>query len=193
SFTLLVCKGPIRCNSRSGNSCFNCGNLACASCTLFSPNRRWPACKASRMPSWPTVLLTATNRVLGAGAIAVFRAASMRVRMAARFSGMLMSGGKLARDLGRLKSGLLVLMTDDEWLPDPLAAAHRLPKGSVVIVRARNAERRHALAESLRTKTSGLILLASDDPILADCLHGLHLPERRAREAAHWRAVRPSW
>jgi len=104
-----------------------------------------------------------------------------------------MSGGKLARDLGRLKSGLLVLMTDDEWLPDPLAAAHRLPKGSVVIVRARNAERRHALAESLRTKTSGLILLASDDPILADCLHGLHLPERRAREAAHWRAVRPSW
>ena len=39
----------------------------------------------------------------------------------------------------------------------------------------------------------GLILLAADDPVLADRLHGLHLPEKRAREAAHWRALRPTW
>ena len=84
-------------------------------------------------------------------------------------------------------------MTDDERLADPVGAARRLPKGSVVIVRARDAARRHTLAEALRAQTSGLILLASDDPILADRLHGLHLPEKRAREAAHWRAVRPHW
>ncbi len=84
-------------------------------------------------------------------------------------------------------------MTDDERLPDPVAAACRLPKGSMVIIRARDAPRRQALAESLRAETSGLILLASDDPVLADRLHGLHLPEKRASEAAHWRALRPHW
>ena len=84
-------------------------------------------------------------------------------------------------------------MTDDERLPDPIAAARRLPKGSLVIVRARNAKRRHALGEALRTQTHGLILLAADDPVLADSLHGLHLPEAHARDAAHWRALRPHW
>lgn len=84
-------------------------------------------------------------------------------------------------------------MTDDDRLPDPLAAARRLPKGSLVIVRARDAKRRHALGEALRTQTHGLILLAADDPVLADRLHGLHLPEIRARDAAHWRALRPHW
>jgi thiamine-phosphate pyrophosphorylase len=78
-------------------------------------------------------------------------------------------------------------------LADPVTAARRLPKGSMVILRARDAIRRHALAEALRTQTSGLILLASDDPVLADRLHGLHLPEKRARDAAHWRALRPNW
>ena len=84
-------------------------------------------------------------------------------------------------------------MTDDERLADPLGVARHLPKGSVVILRARDAARRHALAESLRRETNSLILLAADDPILADQLHGLHLPETRAREAAHWRALRPHW
>lgn len=84
-------------------------------------------------------------------------------------------------------------MTDDERLPDPVAAARALPKGSLVIVRARDAKRRHALGDALRTQTHGLILLAADDPVLADCLHGLHLPEAHARDAAHWRALRPHW
>jgi thiamine-phosphate pyrophosphorylase len=106
---------------------------------------------------------------------------------------MLMSGPKLAREFGRLNSGLLILVTDDERLADPVAAARRLPNGSVVLLRARDGERRHALAEALRRQTNGLILLASDDPLLADRLHGLHLPERHAREAAHWRALRPHW
>lgn len=84
-------------------------------------------------------------------------------------------------------------MTDDDRLPDPVAAARALPKGSLVIVRARDAKRRHALGDALRTQTHGLILLAADDPVLADCLHGLHLPEAHARDAAHWRALRPHW
>ena len=67
SLTLLVCSGPIRCNSRSGNSAFSAGNLPCASCTRFSPNRRWPAASASRMPVSATVLVTATSLVLRGG------------------------------------------------------------------------------------------------------------------------------
>jgi len=106
---------------------------------------------------------------------------------------MVMTDGKLARERGRLNAGLLILMTDDERLADPVAAARHLPKGSMVILRARDAKKRRALAEALRAETNGLILLAADDPALADRLHGLHLPEKRAHEAAHWRALRPHW
>lgn len=84
-------------------------------------------------------------------------------------------------------------MTDDDRLSDPIGAARALPKGSLVIVRSRSDKRRHELAEALRAKTSGLILLAADDPVLAAALHGLHLPQARARQAAHWRALRPHW
>jgi thiamine-phosphate pyrophosphorylase len=84
-------------------------------------------------------------------------------------------------------------MTDDDRLPDPVAAARALPKGSLVIVRSRDGKRRHTLAEALLAQTNGLILLAADDPTLADLLHGLHLPEAHARDAAHWRALRPHW
>ncbi len=84
-------------------------------------------------------------------------------------------------------------MTDDDRLPDPVGAARALPKGSLVIVRSRDAKRRRALGEALRAQTSGLILLAADDPVLADILHGLHLPEAHARDAAHWRVRRPHW
>jgi thiamine-phosphate pyrophosphorylase len=106
---------------------------------------------------------------------------------------MLMTAANLARAAARLNAGLLALMTDDERLLDPVAAARALPKGSLVIVRSRNTKRRHALGEALRAQTHGLILLAADDPVLADRLHGLHLPEIRARDAAHWRALRPHW
>ncbi|HXS05908.1 MAG TPA: thiamine phosphate synthase [Rhizomicrobium sp.] len=104
-----------------------------------------------------------------------------------------MTAAKLARAAARLNAGLLALMTDDNRLPDPVAAARALPKGSLVIIRARDAKRRRALAETLSVKTTGLILLAADDPVLANQLHGLHLPEAHARDAAHWRALRPHW
>lgn len=85
----------------------------------------------------------------------------------------------------------LVLMTDDRDA-DWAAAARRLPFGGVVVVRARDAKRRKALAEEL----SGLAtLLIADDPPLAKSVGaaGLHLPERRMKEAAHWRARHPDW
>ena len=72
-----------------------------------------------------------------------------------------------------------------------------LPKASLVIVRARDAKRRAQLATSLLVlaRARGLILLIADDPLLAVRIgaHGIHLPEARAREAAHWRARFPRW
>jgi thiamine-phosphate pyrophosphorylase len=91
----------------------------------------------------------------------------------------------------------LALMTDDERLPDPCAAAALLPKGSLVVVRARDPLRRKTLAEKMLAlaRRRGLIVLIADDPALAAQLgaDGLHLPERRANEAMHWRARHPGW
>ncbi len=88
-------------------------------------------------------------------------------------------------------------MTDDVRLPDPLRAARALPPGSIVIVRAKDAARRTKLALELRAIAwaRGLILLIADDPQLANTIgaNGLHLPEKRAAEAAHWRARHPRW
>jgi thiamine-phosphate pyrophosphorylase len=85
----------------------------------------------------------------------------------------------------------LVLMTDGRRC-DWARAARALPRGSVVVVRSRDAQQRRALAEALL----GLaILLIADDPALAAEIGaaGLHLPEARMREAAHWRARFPHW
>ncbi len=75
-------------------------------------------------------------------------------------------------------------MTDDDRLPDPLAAARALPEGSLLIVRAKDARRRATLALALRQIAwqRGLILLISDDPGLARAIgaNGIHLPEARA-------------
>ncbi|HET7084187.1 MAG TPA: thiamine phosphate synthase [Rhizomicrobium sp.] len=85
----------------------------------------------------------------------------------------------------------LVMMTDDR-AADWAGAARRLPPDSVVVVRSRDAARRRRLAEQL----DGLArLLVADDPALAAAIGaaGLHLPEARMREAAHWRARFPDW
>ncbi len=91
----------------------------------------------------------------------------------------------------------LVLMTDDERLADPPAAARALPRGSMVVVRARDLRRRAELGEAMTaiSRARGLIVLVADDPALAAWLgaDGLHLPQRRAREAAYWRARHPRW
>jgi thiamine-phosphate pyrophosphorylase len=98
----------------------------------------------------------------------------------------------LARHQARLNVDMpLVLMTDDRKA-DWARAVRALPLGSVVVVRAREAKQRRALAQKL----SGLAtLLIADDPgLAAQCgAAGLHLPQARMREAAHWRARFPHW
>src|SRR5471032_1067992 len=139
------------------------------------------------MPPSGTVLDTATSLVWGAGAMAAFRAASMRARMSARFCEIIMSAN-LARRQATLNADMpLVLMTDDRRC-DWAQAARALPRGSVVVVRARDAQQRLALAKALHGIAP---LLIEDDPALAARIGaaGLHLPEARMKEAAHWRAA----
>jgi thiamine-phosphate pyrophosphorylase len=85
----------------------------------------------------------------------------------------------------------LVLMTDDRKA-DWARAARALPQGSVVVVRGRDAKQRRMLVEQLQGQAT---LLVADDPALAveTSAAGLHLPEARMREAAHWRARYPRW
>jgi thiamine-phosphate pyrophosphorylase len=112
--------------------------------------------------------------------------------MAANLSIQHFGHNALLRSAGRLNAEMpLVMMTDDRAADWP-GAARRLPPGSVVVVRARDTARRRALAEQL----AGLVrLLIADDPALASDIgaEGLHLPETRMREAAHWRARFPHW
>jgi thiamine-phosphate pyrophosphorylase len=102
----------------------------------------------------------------------------------------------LARLAFRLNQGPLpplVLMTDDERLPDPCGAAMRLPKGSLIVLRARERGRRRALAGALAqlAQQRGLFLLIADDPDLAASAHGAHFPEAHAGRIANWRACHP--
>jgi thiamine-phosphate pyrophosphorylase len=91
----------------------------------------------------------------------------------------------------------LILMTDEKRLADPLNAARALPKGAAIILRHTDAKVRARLAGQLKAvaKTRGLRLLIAGDARLAARVHaeGLHLPEARAREASHWKAMHPSW
>jgi thiamine-phosphate pyrophosphorylase len=96
---------------------------------------------------------------------------------------------------GRVPS--LVLLTDDDRLADPLAAARALPRGAMVVVRSRDAARRMTLAEKMMAiaNTRALVVLIANDARLAEqCgADGLHLSEAQAHLAAHWRALRPRW
>ena len=105
---------------------------------------------------------------------------------------------QLARAAFALKAKLpaLVLMTDDR-LADPFAAARALPRGSMVVLRAKNAAARAVLAAKLRpiTRARGTKLLIADDAQLAQRVgaDGIHLPQAHAKWAAHWRACHPGW
>jgi thiamine-phosphate pyrophosphorylase len=91
----------------------------------------------------------------------------------------------------------LVLMTDEKRLGDPLSAARALPKGAAVILRHTDAKARARLATQLKiiARARGLwLLIAGDAPLAARiAADGLHLPQARAREAAHWKALHASW
>jgi thiamine-phosphate pyrophosphorylase len=107
---------------------------------------------------------------------------------------------RLARAARRFQQAALpalVLLTDDERLDDPLAAARALPRGSLVIVRARQAARRAKLGQALAAiaRQRGLLLLVANDAVLAARISadGLHLSQSHTADAAHWRALRPHW
>jgi thiamine-phosphate pyrophosphorylase len=98
-------------------------------------------------------------------------------------------------DVGDLPA--LILMTDENRLRDPALVARGLPKGCAIILRHTDALARARIAHALAriAHERALILLIAGDPGLAVKIgaHGLHLPETRTREAAHWKALRPSW
>ena len=112
-----------------------------------------------------------------------------------------LAGAKLARAAmrfaarGRLPP--LILMTDDERLTDPVAAASALPCGSMVILRARQPEHRRELAARLKpvARTQNLKLLIAGDAELAARIgaDGIHLAEVDAGQAAYWRARHAHW
>jgi thiamine-phosphate pyrophosphorylase len=98
---------------------------------------------------------------------------------------------------GRKPPASLFLFTDPERLPDPLAAAARLPVGAAVVYRAfRAADALHTAQELRRiTRERGLLLLvgADEDLALAAEADGVHLPERLLDEAEALAARRPAW
>jgi thiamine-phosphate pyrophosphorylase len=110
-----------------------------------------------------------------------------------------LSRRKLARAAARLAVAVrsplpaLVLMTDDERLPDPLGAIRALPPGSMVIVRARQAERRRMLAtETMKiARRRGLMVVIAADAELARAVgaDGVHLPEAQGGKAARLHAT----
>jgi thiamine-phosphate pyrophosphorylase len=87
-------------------------------------------------------------------------------------------------------------MTDDERLPDPLAAAQALPRGSLVVARARDHFKLEELSGALLrvARTHGLGVVVAGNPELASRLgaDGFHLPEARVGEAAYWHARFPA-
>ena len=97
---------------------------------------------------------------------------------------------------GRMDLPPLILMSDQVRLPDPLPLAAKLPPGSAVMVRHRDARARHMLAERLAPlcRAHAIRLIVADDPALARDIDafGLHLPEERAA-AADAGTVRRQW
>lgn len=112
---------------------------------------------------------------------------------------------KLARAASRLNAAAklpralpsLALLTDDDRLSDPLAAMRALPRGSLVILRVRDPQRRVELAAATAKIAFARlhIWLIADDPELALRMNagGVHFPEKHMASAAHWRARRPHW
>jgi thiamine-phosphate pyrophosphorylase len=93
----------------------------------------------------------------------------------------------------------LILMTDSVRPPDPAIAIHYLPRGSAVIVRELNRERRAALARRIQQlcRLRSVRLWIANDWRLARAIaaDGLHLSEASVRRGSRgWRRVRrPGW
>lgn len=88
------------------------------------------------------------------------------------------------------QSPVVIMPTDLTRLPDPVAAARRLPAGSIVILRDHGHPDRRSWAMRLRavTEERGLYLLVANDPALARAAHadGIHLAERDIGRIRPW-------
>ena len=104
-----------------------------------------------------------------------------------------LSRARLARAAASLNKGTLpslILMTDDERLRDPLAAAMALPKGSAVVIRSRDTGRREALVRALLRIAKGrrlTILIAGDYEMALRHGVGFHAPEADLIDIAAFR------
>jgi thiamine-phosphate pyrophosphorylase len=91
----------------------------------------------------------------------------------------------------------LLLVTDPQRTPDPLAAAARLPRGAGVIYRAFGDPGAVRIGRALAVlcRRRRLVLLVGADEALAARVgaHGLHLPERNLAQARRIAARRPGW
>lgn len=91
----------------------------------------------------------------------------------------------------------LLLLTDPERTPDPVAAVLALPRGAGVVFRAFGAKDGLQTGLALRRacRARGLTLLVGTDPALARAIgaDGAHLPERLAWRAGAIRRARPGW
>ena len=91
----------------------------------------------------------------------------------------------------------LLLFTDPQRTPDPLAAARRLPRGAGVVYRGFGAADAEAVARRLKAVAAqrGLVLLIGQDAALARRIgaHGVHLPERLGHRAGPLKRANPGW
>jgi len=106
----------------------------------------------------------------------------------------------LSRNASSFKPGVggrrlppLILVTDPDRTPDPVALAGRLPRGCGVIFRGfgREGARDTALRLAAVARRRGLVLLIGADAPRAPGA-GAHLPERMAHRAAALKRARPN-
>lgn len=104
---------------------------------------------------------------------------------------------RLRREAGFARPPPLLVLTDPERTPDPVALARRLPPGAGLVLRHFGRPGAATIARALAevAKTQGLTLLIADDPRLAAAVGaaGVHLPERSLAQARGLRAQRPRW
>jgi thiamine-phosphate pyrophosphorylase len=99
--------------------------------------------------------------------------------------------------LSAKKYPALLLMTDDQRLPDPIPAIHNLPAESGVIFRHYDDPHKESLCITLRalTKNLGHQFFVAEDVDLAVqvAADGCHLPEHLSARAQNIRQAHPEW
>ena len=99
------------------------------------------------------------------------------------------------RPRGKRAPPPLLVFTDPDRTPDPIALARRLPPGTGLVYRAFGAPGRLETARALAAiaRRRGLVFVVGAEPGLASLAGaaGLHLPERMAGSARRLR--RPGW